>query len=78
MNFVKENINVGEIIEKSTSVGNENLINQDDKKVVHSPSWCVEDINYNQSEYVLLDYLAKILVELFLDKKEYELKQQCN
>ena len=29
-------------------------------------------ININQSQEASLDYLAKILVEAFLDKKEYE------
>ncbi|MFA6257738.1 MAG: hypothetical protein WC671_01860 [Candidatus Paceibacterota bacterium] len=78
MNFVKENINVDEIIEKSISVGNENLINQCDKKVIYSQSWCVEDINNNSSENESLNYLANILVEAFLDKKEYELSKQCS
>ena len=32
-------------------------------------------INNNSSENVALDYLAKILVEAFLDKKEYEHNQ---
>jgi len=31
--------------------------------------------NNNSSENVALDYLAKILVEAFLDKKEYEHNQ---
>ena len=32
-------------------------------------------ININQSQEASLDYLAKILVEAFLDKKEYEHNQ---
>lgn len=28
--------------------------------------------NNNNSEYVALDYLAKVLVEAFLDKQDYE------
>jgi hypothetical protein len=34
-------------------------------------------VNNNSSEDASLDYLAKILVEAFLDKKEYERKQLC-
>jgi hypothetical protein len=32
----------------------------------------------NSSENASLDYLASILVEAFLDKKEYELSKQCS
>lgn len=40
------------------------------KESLRCPSLC---INNNSSEDASLDYLAKILVEAFLDKKENEL-----
>jgi len=67
---------VGEVINKSFISGNENLIKQDDRRCINSPSWCIENINNNSSENESLNYLAKILVEAFLDKKEYESNKQ--
>lgn len=40
------------------------------KSITHCPS--LGFINNNDSEDVALDYLAKVLVEAFLDKEEYE------
>jgi len=51
--------------------GNEKLL-RCSKNLVHCPSF---GFNNNSSEDVALDYLAKILVEAFLDKKEYEHNQ---
>ena len=39
------------------------------KSITHCPSFGSFNIN---SEDVALDYLAKVLVEAFLDKQEYE------
>jgi hypothetical protein len=44
------------------------------KKSLRCPSLCISN---NSSEDAPLDYLAKILVEVFLDKKEYERNQLC-
>ena len=43
-----------------------------DKKFVYSPSSGIKDIITNSSENESLNYLASILVEAFLDEKEYE------
>ena len=40
------------------------------RSITHCPS--LGFINNNDSEDVALDYLAKVLVEAFLDKEEYE------
>lgn len=45
------------------------------KKSFRCPSLCVST---NSSEDASLDYLASILVEAFLDKKEYERNQSHN
>lgn len=44
------------------------------KKSLRCPSFGITKLN-NVSEDVALDYLASILVEAFLDKKEYERNQ---
>lgn len=44
------------------------------KKPIRCPSLC---INNNPSEDSQLDYLAGILVEIFLDQKNYERTKKC-